>query len=181
MTHATGLLSLLLLPALVFISRPGTVQLTPLTPMSVNPAADTVRFPATYATALPTLNPAQWEQDYSRYQRFLTPQIRRTQMGISYAVDGVQIWRCQPSASPHAQLDTTTRVQDPARLLGSWHSVANRIITHIDSFSVRDQKFYRSARVLDRPDHLTLQVTDQKFTLDSDAPKNQHLSKSTLR
>jgi len=141
------------------------------------PAVDTLRFSATYATALPTLDPARWEQDYARYQRFLTPQINRTQQGLSFIVNGVHIWRCQPSASPHAQLDTTTRIQDPARLLGTWRSVVNRVVTHIDSFSVKDQKFYRRAAVFNRPDNLTLQMTEQKFVLDSDAPKNQHLAK----
>lgn len=139
---------------------------------------DTLRFPATYATALPTPDPAKWEQDYARYQRFLTPQIRRTQQGLSFAAnDGVKIWWCQPSASPHAQLDTTTRIQDPARLLGSWRSVVNRQVTHIDSFSIKDQKFYRSAAVQDIPGTVALQFTDQKFTFDTEAPKPQHLAK----
>ncbi|MCB2377765.1 hypothetical protein LGH70_09245 [Hymenobacter sp. BT635] len=146
------------------------------------PAADTLRFPATYATALPALDPSRWEQDYARYQRFLTPEIKRTQQGLSFTGnDGVRTWWCQPSANPHAQLDTTTRIQDPARLLGHWRSVANRRVMHIDSFSVKDQKFYRSAVVREQPGNVRLQVTDQKFSFDVDLPKPQHkASKYTL-
>lgn len=139
---------------------------------------DTSLFVATYATVLPTPTPEQWEQDYNQYTRFLTPEIKRTQMGLSFiGDDGIRTWRCQPSASPHAQLDTTMRIQDSTRLVGTWHSVVNRFVTHIDSFSVKDQKFYRSAIVHDQPTTtITLQMTEQKFTMDADKPK-QHLSK----
>lgn len=138
---------------------------------------DTDLFAATYATALPTPTPQQWEQDYNRYNRFLTPEIKRTQMGLSFVgADGIRTWQCRPSASPHAQLDTMMRVQDATRLVGSWRSVVNRFVTHIDSFSVKDQKFYRSAVIHDQPTTIALQITDQKFMLNADTPK-QHLNR----
>jgi hypothetical protein len=168
---------LALVSAAYLISSPAELRPASAVTPTIAVAPDTTSFPATYATALPSLRPEQWEKDYARYQKFLTPQINRTQIGMSFLVDGVHIWRCQPSASPHAQLDTTTRIQDPARLMGAWHSVVNRVVTHIDSFSVKDQKFYRRASVFNRPDNLALQMTAQKFTMASDAPKGQRLTK----
>lgn len=154
------------------------IKLVYRAPTYLQQLADTTSFPVTYATSLPTPTPDQWEKDYERYNRFLTPEIKRTQAGLSFAVNGVQTWWCQPSASPHAQLDITTRIQDPARVMGNWRSVANRIITHIDSFSVKDQKFYRSATVRAQPAAIALQITDQKFSLSvAGAPKQPQLTK----
>lgn len=141
-------------------------------------AADTTRFPATYATALPTLAPEQWEKDYSRYERLLTPELRKTQQGLSFRKDGVQIWWVSNSARPHAQLDTATRVTDAGRLPGNWRSVANRVVVHIDSFSVADQKFYRTATVHDLPATLTLDITGQKLSLQSNEPRAKRLTRN---
>lgn len=123
--------------------------------------ADTSRFPLTYCIALPTITPAeQWEKDYARYQRLLPPEIKKTQEGFDFvAPNGVTTWWCSNSASPYAQLDTATRIANPQRLVGEWHGVANRLIMHIDSFSIADQKFYRSAVARDTPGPVTLRFT----------------------
>lgn len=144
----------------------------------VSAVADTIRFPATYATALPSLTPEQWEKDYSRYERLLTPELRKTQQGLSFRKDGVQIWWVGNSARPHAQLDTTTRVADASQLPGIWRSVVNRVVVHIDSFSVADQKFYRTATVHDLPGTLTLDITEQKLSLQSNEPKAKRLTRN---
>lgn len=130
-------------------------------------AADTSRYGVYYATALPRLQPATaWEHDYAAYERLLTPALRRTQVGLGYVrPDGVRVWGVQPSARPHAQLDTALRVADPRRLLGQWHGVAHRLVVHRDSFRVADQRFYRSARAVDIPAAVNAEFTDKKFKL----------------
>jgi hypothetical protein len=150
----------------------GGMGAAPAAKISVLPAvhastADTTRFPLTYCTALPSINPAlQWEKDYDRYQRLLTPEIKKTQMGFDFvAPNGVTTWWCANSASPHAQLDTATRIADPQRLVGEWRGVANRLITHIDSFSIADQKFYRSAIAQDTPGPFTVRFTASQLEM----------------
>ncbi len=130
-------------------------------------AADTSRFPLTYCIALPAITPAeQWEKDYARYQRLVPPETKKTQEGLDFvALNGVSTWWCANSASPYAQLDTTTRIADAQRLVGEWHGVANRLITHIDSFSIADQKFYRSALARDTPGPFTIRFTASKLQL----------------
>lgn len=161
---------------LTTIPRQQTQTATFARQLSVAP--DTSRFGPNYATALPTSTPEQWEQDYTRYARFLTPEIRRTQAGLSLTHGGVQTWWCQPSASPHAQLDTTTRIDDAARLQGNWQSVANRLVVHIDSFSVTEQKFYRSVKVQELPGAMTLQISAQKLSLQATQPKPEKLTRN---
>jgi hypothetical protein len=144
-------------PALGGVSAAPSAKI--LVPLVVRTSsADTSQFPLTYCFALPTITPAeQWEKDYARYQRLLPPEIKPTQVSLEFmAPNGVKTWWCANSASPHAQLDTATRIADPQRLVGEWHSVANRLVTHIDSFSIADQKFYRSAVAHDIPGAATL-------------------------
>ncbi|UOG76206.1 hypothetical protein MTX78_06310 [Hymenobacter tibetensis] len=171
---------LLAINTLFSFTRESSVKLSLTRKIALAPAVtDTLRFPATYATALPTLTPLdQWEKDYNRYERFLTPNIRRTQQGLSFAKNGVKTWWVANSASPHAQLDTTTRITNPDRLLGNWRTVANRVVVHIDSFSVADQKMYRSAIVHELPGTVALTVTNQKFSLQTDEPKANRLNRN---
>ncbi|MBC8082003.1 MAG: hypothetical protein H7Z21_02225 [Hymenobacter sp.] len=148
-------------------------------PISTPAVADTLRFPATYATSLPALTPLdQWERDYSRYERFLTPDIRRTQQGLSFAKNGVQMWWVANSASPHTQLDTATRITVPDQLLGNWRTVANRVVVHTDSFSVADQKMYRSAIVHEISGTVTLAITNQKFSLQTNELRAKRLTRN---
>ncbi|MBG8552117.1 hypothetical protein [Hymenobacter guriensis] len=127
---------------------------------------------------MPTPTPERWEQDYGRYERFLRPEIKKTQQGLSFVKDGVHTWWVANSARPHAQLDTTTRIADATRLPGNWRSLANRVVVHIDSFSVAEQKFYRKATVHDLPGTVTLNITNQKFSLQADEPKAKRLTRN---
>lgn len=129
--------------------------------------ADTSRFPLDYCIALPAIIPAeQWEKDYARYQRLVPSEIRKTQEGLEFmALNGVTTWWCPNSASPYAQLDTATRIADAQRLVGEWHGVANRLITHIDSFSIADQKFYRSTVAQDTPGPFSIRFTGSKLEM----------------
>jgi len=104
-------------------------------------AADTGAFPLAYCTALPSLVFGEWEKDYAKYERFLTPEIRKTQLGMGYTVGKVQTWWCRPSASPHAQLDTLTRLADPTKLEGKWKSILVRTVIHRDSAVFSESKF----------------------------------------
>ena len=129
--------------------------------------ADTSLFPLTYCISLPAITPAeQWEKDYARYQQLVPPEIRKTQEGLEFmALNGVSTWWCSNSASPYAQLDTTTRIADAQQLVGEWHGVANRLITHTDSFSIADQKFYRSAVAKDTPGPVSLRFSANKLEI----------------
>ncbi|MVN74846.1 hypothetical protein GO988_00750 [Hymenobacter sp. HMF4947] len=177
MRQKVGLLAMLLGVALVTAAQDKPAQAgADALPLLALPrpgaAVDTSRFPAIYATALPQLLPAtQWEQAYATYERLLTPTLRRTQVGLGYVrPDGVRVWTVQPSARPHAQLDTALRVADPRRLLGQWHGVAHRLVVHRDSFRVADQRFYRSARAIDIPAGVDAEFTDKKFKLLAQQP-----------
>ncbi len=130
-------------------------------------SADTSQFSLTYCLALPTIASAeQWEQDGARYRRLLPPEIRKTQEGFDFvAPNGVNTWWCANSASPYAQLDTTTRIADAQRLVGGWHGLANRLITCTDSFSIADQKFYRSVVAKDTPGPVTLRFAAGKLAI----------------
>ncbi len=112
------------------------------------PAADTTRLPLTYCVALPRPDFAQWDADY---ERFVTPEIRRTQQGLSFAKNGVTYWYCQPAASPHAQLDTLTRVDDAQRLQGHWRSLLTRTIVYRDSAVLGEKRIYRTVQLRPGP------------------------------
>ncbi|MBF9223594.1 hypothetical protein [Hymenobacter ruricola] len=134
-------------------------------PLAVPMPADTGAFPLSYCTSLPRLSVDDWEQDYAKYERLLTPEIRRTQLGLSYLQGNVQVWWCQPSASPHAQLDTLTRVANAAQLEGKWKSVLARTIVHRDSAVIREKKFYRSARLKASDEQVDVTLADGRITL----------------
>lgn len=108
--------------------------------------------PLTYCTALPRADVAHWDEDYARYTHFLTPEIRRTQMGIGTVKDGVHYWYCRPAATAHAQLDTLTRITDPQLLQGHWRSVLMRTIVHTDSASLAVKQIHRNVQLLSKPE-----------------------------
>lgn len=140
--------------------------LTKPAPQAAAPTvSDTAAFPVAYCTALPRLEFGEWEKDYAKYERFLTPEIRRTQMGLSFRRGNVQTWWCQPSASPHAQLDTLTRLTQPRQLEGHWKSVLSRTIVHRDSAVISEQKFYRSAHLRPNNEQAEATLADGHLTL----------------
>ncbi len=114
------------------------------------PAASAL--PLTYCTTLPRPDVAHWDDDYAQYRRFLTPEIRRMQLGLSFVKDGVHYWHCQPAAMPHAQLDTLTRVADPQQLQGHWRSVLMRTVVYTDSAVVAEKQLYRTVQLQPHPE-----------------------------
>jgi hypothetical protein len=130
------------------------------------PAADTARLPLTYCVALPRPDFAHWDADYGQYGRFLTPDIRRTQLGLGFAKGGISYWYCQPAASPHAQLDTLTRVADPQQLQGRWRSLLVRTVVFRDSAVLGEKRIYRTVRLRPSPPQTTeLTLADGRLTL----------------
>lgn len=128
-------------------------------------SADTVTFPVGYCTALPRPVFEHWDNDFGRYERWLTPEIRKTQVGMSFQHEGVQTWFCTPSANPHAQLDTATAIRNAAQLQGNWRAVAVRRVMHIDSVSFAEKRIYRSATMRPSNSPYTLLFADQKLQL----------------
>ena len=154
-------------------SPPATLgQLQPLSGAAWA-AADSGQFPLQYCTALPRADFAYWDADYARYNRFLTPEIRRTQQGLQL-VDkaGVHIWSIRPAAAAPPQLDTLTRIADPARVQGRWRAISNRRILYRDSAVLAEKRFYRTMQQLPLADgqaEMTL-ATGRISLLASDKP-----------
>jgi hypothetical protein len=66
----------MLRPALTF-----TLLLAAAASRAQTAPADAPQFPLDYCTALPRPVFEQWDGDYARYERWLTPGLRKTQMG----------------------------------------------------------------------------------------------------
>ncbi|SEW49981.1 hypothetical protein [Chitinophaga arvensicola] len=83
-------------------------------------AKDTsIRFPLDYKISRPRLEYPHWDNDFDIYYHFLTPAIRKTQASMSYTQNGVITTMTPNSIIPHAQLDTTTTVDDPTKFIGT--------------------------------------------------------------
>ncbi|MBC7448388.1 MAG: hypothetical protein H7330_10045 [Hymenobacteraceae bacterium] len=132
---------------------------------SATPAPDTARFSATYATALPSPVRGEWERDYRKYERFMTKDVARTQMGVTFEKDGIATWFVSNSARPHAQLDTATRIPDAAKLVGRWQSIAHRAVVHRDSAVTTEPTCHRSATLVQMPGQTQLAFADGKVTI----------------
>ncbi|NML65585.1 hypothetical protein HHL22_10245 [Hymenobacter sp. RP-2-7] len=131
----------------------GSLLASQLASAQAAPSATSIEnLPLTYCTALPRADVAHWDDDYARYAHFLTPEIRRTQLGLASVREGVHYWFCRPAATAHAQLDTLTRVADPQLLQGRWRSVLMRTIAHTDSAALLDKRIYRSVQLLPHPE-----------------------------
>ena len=127
----------------------------------------TIDFPIEYCNNLPTPTFEKWDKDYDKYNKYLTKNIMRTQLGLSYTIDSVRIWWCMPAVRTHVQLDTTTMIDDTQKLLGEWRAVCNRRITYEDSCSYADSKIYRTSKIdqVNSEDDAVLLITDSKFKL----------------
>ncbi len=108
-----------------------------------------------------------WDNSYNLYEKYLTQDILRTQMGLSYILNGVHVWWCMPSVRTHVQLDTATMITDKKSILGEWRMVVNRGITYEDSVSYADKRTYRTSHLNfdNREDDVYLLLTDDKFKL----------------
>lgn len=126
-----------------------------------------VEFPVDYAISLPSQDFSQWDTDYNIYDRYLTPGIMRTQMGITAQINGVHTWVCNPSAMTHAQLDTATMIKDKKALIGEWRMVNQRLITFEDSASYAEKTIHRSSNLEKtwNEDDTYLSITEGKFMI----------------
>ena len=98
--------------------------------------------PLDYCNLYPdTTSIEQWETDYNYYEKFLTRDILKNQMGQSYNKNGVQTWWCAPSARTYIQLDTNTMILNKEKVIGEWKVVSNRKITYEDSISYGDKLY----------------------------------------
>lgn len=126
-----------------------------------------VELPLDYANVFPAQRFDQWDKDYNAYDRYLTPDIMKTQMGLSYLYNGVQVWHCMPSARTHVQLDTATMITDPKAIVGNWTNVCNRRVCYTDSVVYADKKIFRDTRLLHNETDADafLSITNTKFNL----------------
>lgn len=108
----------------------------------------TKTFSITHCISLPTPTKGEWDNDYNRFQKYVSPAIGKTQAGLSYTYNGVTTWTCIPSAMPHAQLDTATMITNERTLLGIWRAVTHRSIRFVDSASQQENSIYRSDTLL---------------------------------
>ncbi len=128
---------------------------------------ETIDLPLDYANLFPTLTFEQWDDDYNYYERFLSPEILRTQMGLSSEKNGVHTWWCIPSARTHVQLDTETMIADSKAVIGNWRSVCNRRVSYTDSVVYAEEKIYRNSKLIhnEKDADVFLSITDKKFNL----------------
>lgn len=128
---------------------------------------DSINFPIDYCLSLPVLDTADWDKNYTAYDKFLSEEIMRTQAGLSYFKDNVHVYFCVPSASPYVQLDSLTMINDNKKIVGDWKIICNRSISFEDSISYIDYKIYRHTKEIfdDRETDMCLSLTDTKFKM----------------
>ncbi len=128
---------------------------------------ETIDLPLDYANLFPTPTFEQWDKDYNYYERYLTPDILRTQMGLAGEHNGIHTWWCMPSARTHVQLDTATMITDNKAIIGNWRSVCNRRVSYTDSVVYSNKKIYRNTKLLHNETEADafLSITDSKFNL----------------
>ena len=141
---------------------------------------ETIELPIDYANTFPTATFEQWDKDYNYYECYLTADILKTQMGLAFYNNGVQIWTCIPSARTHIQLDTSTMIRDNKVLVGDWRCVSNRRISYIDSVVYSNKKIYRTSRLInnDKDADAFLSMTDTRFDLygaEKEGSKYKHI------
>ena len=128
---------------------------------------ENVELSVDYCNIYPSLEWKQWDNDYEYFDKYLTSDIMRTQMGLSYTKDDVHTWFCMPAARTHVQLDTATMINNKNEIIGEWRKISNRIITYKDSAVYSNEQFYRTANVnfenLD--DDVYLNISDEKFKM----------------
>ncbi|MDX2172021.1 MAG: hypothetical protein SFY56_02800 [Bacteroidota bacterium] len=142
-----------------------------------------VELPIEYCNLFPTTTFEKWDKDYNTFDRYLTPGIMRTQMGLSYTINGVNIWWCVPSARTHVQLDTTTMITDNNAIIGNWRIACNRTIAYEDSVVYANKKFYRTSKVVNdlKDDDVFLSLTADKFKLYAKQKGNSSFKKISIK
>ena len=110
----------------------------------------TEQFSLEYKISRPRLEYFNWDNDFDKYYRYLTPLLRKTQAYLSGNDNGVVITMTPNSIIPHAQLDTNTIVNDPEKLIGTWRMLRFRSILFNDSVYIPTKTYYRLGdRLLD--------------------------------
>jgi len=73
----------------------------------------------------------------------------------------------EPSARPHAEMDTSMRITDPTRLIGTWRVVSNRTIKFQDSAMLNGNGIFRNNTIQkqENGDDVFLQIEDKQFRL----------------
>lgn len=122
-----------------------------------------VKFPLDYKIARPGTEFSNWDKDFNTYYGFLTPSLRKTQMAIGFTQNGVATSITSNSIIPHAQLDTTTMVNDPAKFIGTWRMICFRSVRYNDSAYIPTRTIYRLEDVL-----LADKSKDEAFAVISD-------------
>lgn len=110
---------------------------------SKSPKDTTLNFPLNYKIARPRLSYLNWDDDFEVYYRFLSPAIRKTQSSMSYSENGIVTNITPNSIIPHAQLDTSTIVDDEEKFTGTWRMIKFRSIRFNDSVYLPTKTFFR--------------------------------------
>ncbi len=129
---------------------------------------ENIELPIDYCNVFPDSSDfKKWDKDYNYYEKFLTRDILKTQVGLSFNNNGIQTWWCVPSARTHVQLDTTTMILNKDLVIGEWRITLNRQITYEDSALYNKNKMYRSAKLEynNKDDDVYLNITPDKFQL----------------
>lgn len=135
---------------------------------TITPKDTTNNFPLDYKILRPRLEYPNWDKDYDVYYRFLTPAIRKTQSSFSYNDKGAIVSVIPNAIMTHSQLDTTTTVNNPNQLVGTWRMIKFRSIRFNDSVYLPTKTYYRLSDTLlhDKSNDEAFAVfTDDNFKL----------------
>lgn len=137
-----------------------------MTKIESNPK-NIIDFPIDYCISQPTPDVEQWDSDYNLYNKFLTREIMKTQLGLSFNIDGVQTWTCFPSAKTHTQLDTATIIKDSNEIIGNWRIICNRKISFSDSVVYVTKEILRNEEVVynEKDADVFLVISDSKLKM----------------
>lgn len=111
--------------------------------LSKIPKDKRINFPLDYKISRPGLAYPDWDNDFDSYYNFITPTIRKTQAAMSFTQNGVITTMTPNSIIPHAQLDTSTIVDDPNKFIGTWRMINFRSIRYNDSVYLPTKAYYR--------------------------------------
>jgi len=142
------IIKILLLLALPGYSIDAFAQEKDFEQFTKTPKDTTINLPLDHKILRPRLEYPNWDRDFDVYYNFLTPTIRKTQASLSYNDKGVITTVTTNSIIPHAQLDTTTTVNDPEKFIGTWRMIKFRSMRFNDSVYIPTKTYYRLPDVL---------------------------------
>lgn len=156
---------ILIFNAILFVASCGLPKET-LQRVNAKPK-ETIDLPLEYANLFPPQVFSGWDEFYNTFDNYLSADIMKTQMGLGYNINNVEVWWCMPSARTHVQLDTATMIKDNSLLIGEWRAIVNRTITYQDSALMNEEKIIRSAKLVNenKTDDVLLLIDNQKCKL----------------